>query len=282
MVKHSTIILIASLLIGLIAVLLVYGRFVEPDMVQIKTVHVKTDFIYSALKGKKIIHLADLHLSKLGKAEEKILNTIKQIDPDLIFLTGDYIKWKGDIKPALRFLTRLKAKEGVFAVMGDYDYSTSRTSCLFCHEKGKAQLTKQHNVIMLRNSSHQIKINGQIIEIAGLDEGYDDSEALNKYDNKHDKTENNKSLKLVLSHSPLNFDEFSSKDKILMFAGDTHGGQVKLPLWLFKLLGYKKNIKYNYGLFNKGNKTMYVTRGTGTSHFKFRLFCPPEIAVFEF
>jgi uncharacterized protein len=282
MVKHSTIILIASLLIGLIAVLFVYGRFVEPDMVQIKTVHVKTDFIYSALKGKKIIHLADLHLSKFGKAEEKILNTIKQINPDLIFLTGDYIKWKGDIKPALRFLSRLKAKDGIFAVMGDYDYSNSRTSCLFCHEKGKTQLTKQHNVIMLRNSSHQIKINGQIIEIAGLDEGYDDSETLNKYDNKHDKTENNKSLKLVLSHTPLNFDEFSSKDKILMFAGDTHGGQVKLPLWLFKLMGYKKNVKYNYGLFNKGNKTMYVTRGTGTSHFKFRLFCPPEIAVFEF
>ena len=77
-------------------------------------------------------------------------------------------------------------------------------------------------------------------------------------------------------------DKFSDKDKIFMFAGDTHGGQVKFPLWLFKLQGYKKNVKYNYGVFKKGNKTMYVTRGTGTSHFKFRLFCPPEIAVFEF
>ena len=280
--KYSIFILIAILTLSVGTALFVYGRFIEPDMVQVKTIHIKTDFINNALKGKKIIHLADLHLSKFGKAEEKILSTIEKINPDLIFLTGDYIKWKGDIEPALRFLSLLKAKDGVFAVMGDYDYSNSRTSCLFCHEKGKTQLTKQHNVIMIRNSSHQIKINGQVIEIAGLDEGYDDSETLNKYDNKHDKTENNKSLKLVLSHTPLNFDEFSSKDKILMFAGDTHGGQVKLPLWLFKLLGYKKNVKYNYGLFKSENKTMYVTRGTGTSHFKFRLFCPPEIAVFEF
>jgi predicted MPP superfamily phosphohydrolase len=80
------------LIISLIAILLVYGRFIEPDRVQIRTIDIKTDFINKALKGRKIIHLSDLHLSKFGKAERKILNTINQINPDLIFLTGDYIK----------------------------------------------------------------------------------------------------------------------------------------------------------------------------------------------
>jgi len=267
-----------SLFIGLIAVILVYGRFIEPEKFQTKIIQIKSDSINSALKGIKIVHLSDLHLSKFGKAEEKILNTIERCNPDLIFLTGDYIKWKGDIKPALKFLSRLKARLGVFAVMGDYDYSNSRTSCLFCHEKGKTQLTQQHNVIMLRNSSKKITINSQTIDIKGVDEGYDD---LNRFgeDNKMGKSN---SLKLILSHSPLSFDEFSKNDNILMFAGDTHGGQVKIPLWIFKLLGYEKNVKYNYGLFHNGNKIMYVTQGIGTSHFKFRLFCPPEIAVFEF
>ncbi len=270
--------LLISLFIGLIAVVLVYGSFIEPDKVQTKTIQIKTDFINSALKGIKIVHLADLHLSKFGKAEEKLLNTIEKSNPDLIFLTGDYIKWGGDIKPALNFLSRLKARLGVFAVMGDYDYSNSRTSCLFCHEKGKTQLTQQHNVIMLRNSSRKIMINDQAIEIAGVDKGYDE---LNRFKGDN-KIENYSSLKLILSHSPLTFDEFSNYDNILMFAGDTHGGQIKVPLWVFRLLGYEKNVKYNYGLFNRGNKTMYVTRGIGTSHFKFRLFCPPEIAVFKF
>jgi predicted MPP superfamily phosphohydrolase len=269
--------MVKYLIISLIAGVLVYGRFVEPDMVQIRTIDIKTDFINKALKGRKIVHLSDLHLSKFGKAEIKILKTIDQINPDLIFLTGDYIKWKGDIKPALNFLSRLKAKHGVFAVMGDYDYSNSRTSCLFCHEKGTKESTKQHNIIMLRNSSYKININNYIIEIAGLDEGYDDS----RFSQENYKLDNN-SLLLVLSHTPLAFDKFSDRDKIFMFAGDTHGGQVKFPVWLFKLLGYKKNVMYNYGLFHKGNKTMYVTRGTGTSHFKFRFLCPPEIAVFEF
>jgi uncharacterized protein len=285
--------LMSAFIILLLAALFIYGRLIEPDKIQIQTIHVKSDPINTALKGKKIVHISDLHLSKFGKREIKILETIEHINPDLIFLTGDYIKWQGNINPALKFLSSLKAEYGVFAVMGDYDYSNSRASCLFCHERGKTQFTKQHKVIMLRNSSREITLNDQNIEIAGMDEGYDDSfifknsvfedsVAENNIMEKHEKFEDNNSLKLVLSHSPLAFDQFSDKDNILMFAGDTHGGQVKLPLWLFKILGYKKNVKYNYGLFKNGNKTMYVTRGTGTSHFKFRLFCPPEIAVFEF
>ena len=131
---------------------------------------------------------------------------------------------------------------------------------------------------MLRNSSHKITIDGQDIKIVGIDEGYDDGDEFKVKDD----IEKGKSLELVLSHSPLAFDIFSRKDRIFMFTGDTHGGQVKLPVWLFKLFGYEKNVQYNYGLFQKGDKTMYVTRGTGTSHFRFRLFCPPEIAVIRF
>ncbi|MCK5682750.1 metallophosphoesterase [bacterium] len=247
-------------------------------MVQVRKINIEAGFIKDVLKGKTVVHLSDLHLSGLGEKEEEILNKIEQINPDLILLTGDYIKWSGDIAPVLKFFSRLKAKIGVFAVMGDYDYSNSRTSCLFCHEKGKARLTSKHNVIMLANSSHKIKINDQVIEITGIDRGYDEQLAFKANAKANEKN----ILRLVLSHSPLSFDDLDSKDKILMFAGDTHGGQVKLPLWVFKLFGYDKNVKYNYGLFYQENKTMYVTRGTGTSHFKFRLFCPPEIAVFEF
>lgn len=257
---------------GIIFVILfVYGRFMEPNIIKISEITINNDSINPALKGKKIVHLSDLHLSGFGKFEIDLLNLINEINPDLIFLTGDYIKWNGDIKPALKFLSGLKAKYGVFAVMGDYDYSDSRNNCLFCHEKGSA-----HNLTMLRNSSQKINIEGKVIRLAGLDEGCDDDfEKLDIFEDKN-------SYLLVLSHSPLAFDKFSNEDKIFMFAGDTHGGQVKLPLWVFRLFGYEKNVKYNYGLFRKGNKIMYVTRGIGTSHFKFRLFCPPEIAVIQF
>jgi len=263
---------------SLLLVLLVYGRYIEPVTIKIREIKIKTDFIDKALKDKIIIHLSDLHISSFGRVETKVLNTINQVNPDLIFLTGDYMEWKGDTAPALQFLSKLKAKYGVFAVMGDYDYSDSKNSCLFCHQNGTGKPTNAHSVQMLRNSSQKITIGNQTLKVVGIDKGYDDLNGGFKIQDSADQ----EMISLVLSHSPLAFDKFSDKDKIFIFSGDTHGGQVKLPKWVFKFFGYEKNAKYNYGVFRQGNKTMYVTNGIGTSHFRFRLFCQPEIAVFRF
>ncbi len=266
------------LVFSLFIVLFVYGRYIEPNTIKIREIKINNDFIGKALTDKTIVHLSDLHISGFGKVETEVLSIIEGINPDLIFLTGDYVKWKGDTQPALQFFYRLKANSGVFAVMGDYDYSDSKNSCLFCHEKGSGRPTKLHDVTMLRNSSQKILIGSQVVKIAGIDEGYDE---LKEFEDMVDLSDPGLPL-LVLSHSPLIFDKFFDKDKIFMFSGDTHGGQVRLPLWLYKLFGYEKNVKYNYGLFQEGEKTMYVTRGIGTSHFRFRLFCQPEIVVFRF
>jgi uncharacterized protein len=270
--------MIKYIVFSLFLVLFIYGRYMEPNTIKIREININSDVIGNALKNKIIVHISDLHISRFGKVETEVLNIIDQINPDLIFLTGDYMKWKGDTKPALTFLSKLEAKSGVFAVMGDYDYSDSKKSCLFCHEKGSGRPTKQHNVHMLRNFSQNINIGKQVVKIAGMDDGYD---GLNEFIKMEEATDQKEPL-FVLSHSPMVFDKFSTKDNVFMFSGDTHGGQVRLPNWLFEIMGYKKNVKYNYGLFQEGKKNMYVTRGIGTSHFRFRLFCPPEVAVFRF
>jgi hypothetical protein len=69
---------------------------------------------------------------------------------------------------------------------------------------------------------------------------------------------------------------------VLMLAGDTHGGQLYLPAWVWRFLGYEKNARYNKGLYHRGDHRLYVSRGLGTSHLPFRLFCRPEITVFIF
>lgn len=260
------------------ALLAIYGWRVEPDRIQVKTVSLPETVLNQALKGKTIVHISDLHLSQFGKKEEKLLALIDMIQPDFIFLTGDYIQWNGDITPAITFLSKLEAASGVFAVMGDYDYSDSRQSCLFCHEKDTGSPTRQHQVTMLKNSSVHLISNGITVAVSGLDIQNKDEETFTPSFNNTEQ----EMIQLVLGHSPLQFDALSNKENILMFSGDTHGGQIRLPAWLFKLFGYEKNTRYNYGLFQQGKKQMYVTRGIGTSHFKFRLFCPPEIAVFKF
>ncbi len=253
-----------------------YGRYIEAEHVSVVTVSAQAHGMGVLPEGKKIVLLADLHLSGFGKREADILQAIDAIEPDLILLGGDYIQWHGAIDGAMTFLSRLSAPDGVYGVMGDYDYSDSRQSCLFCHEKNSGKPTRRHSVTWLRNSAHRLSIDGQDVWIAGIDNAYGGGAA------DLQQAIDSRTPMLVLSHSPLAFDEFSENHPVFMLAGDTHGGQIRLPGWVYRMFGYQKNVDYNYGLFHRGDKTLYVTRGTGTSHVKFRLFCPPEIVEIQF
>lgn len=261
----------------ILCLVFVYGYV---DTFRLHTSHVMfTDTAFSpSLRGKTLLHLSDLHIGRTGFMENNILKKIGELKPDLIVLTGDYITWNGPADDALSFLSKLSAPLGVYAVMGDYDYSVSRQSCLFCHQPGSGKPSTAHGVRMLKNEATSVRVGGHQLTVAGLDDTDHDSDLTGFFN----RLSSGKNPVLVLSHNPLRFDEFTFDAPMLMLAGDTHGGQLPLPTMIWKLLGYEKNARYNSGLYRKGQKTLYVSRGTGTSHVPFRLFCPPEIVVYHF
>lgn len=228
-----------------------------------------------------IAQLSDIHLVKNTEIGKEMLAAVRALKTDLIVLTGDYVTWNGDYDAAITFLAGLNAPDGVYAVMGDYDYSNSRKSCLFCHEKGSGRPTKRHNVKFLRNTCATVKAGGNPLRICGLDGRAGNNSVVSDLSNIKKSLGTNETV-IVLSHDPLAFEWFSKEDDILVLAGDTHGGQVPLPSWFWKMLGYEKNAKYEQGWFGTGKKRMYVNRGIGTSHIPIRLFRPPEITVFHF
>ena len=263
---------------GILSIGFLYGVLIEPCQVKVRQVRIKNSGLSKVLTGKTALHVSDLHLTGIGEREEKILAIIKRLQPDLIFLTGDYVTWNGDYGPALTLFSRLKARNGVWAVMGDYDYSCSRKSCLFCHERGSGSFVKGHDVRFLRNRVERICLKDGSVWLGGIDPGAE-------FDfSNHEKVSlpEGKTPAIILSHSPLIFDCIDQDQDVLILAGDTHGGQICLPPWLWNVLGYKKCSLYRYGLFQKGRKMMYVSSGIGTSHVPIRLFQPPEVVVFHF
>ena len=269
---------IAAGIIFIIASLFIYGIFIEPYQLEIHHVRIHDPFLANILGNKTIVQLSDLHIKTIGKREKEILKILDTLHPDIIFLTGDYVKWKGNYDAAFTFLSRLKAKVGIWGVFGDYDFSRSRLSCLFCHREGTSNFTKLHQVHFLRNSSETVYLSEGSLMISGI-ESYDEDEPAPA---QKLKILTRKEPAIILSHSPLLFSLFEKDQNILMLAGDTHGGQVPLPAWFLKMAGYDKNILYSQGLFEEGNKKMFVSRGIGTSHIPIRLFREPEIVVFHF
>jgi uncharacterized protein len=256
----------------------IYGTYVEPSKLEVHHVRINDYKIGQMLRGKVILQVSDIHLRAIGANETRLLKTIETLHPDLVFLTGDYIRWNGNYEVALDFLAKVKAKDGAWAVMGDYDYSNSRKSCLFCHNPGSGKPTKQHNVKFLRNSFEKINTPTGSAWIGGADREAD-REFFNEKNLPFSKE---KSPIIILSHSPLIFDLINDNQNVLVLAGDTHGGQIPLPSWLWRLLGYEKNARYEQGWFERGKKKMHVSRGVGTSHFPIRFFRRPEITVLHF
>ncbi len=262
--------------------LLGYGFLYEPASLRLTRVTIDNAALARVLAGKTVLQISDLHLGGAQTPVQKLLAFIKELQPDLILLTGDYVQWFGDrqtYEATVDLLGRLEAPLGIYAVLGDADYGNSRYSCLFCHDSETNPARQAgHRVQFLKNSREIVETTTGRLVIWGITEEPDaqDEEAriLPSLDPELPA--------LVLAHTSETYARFPPTADILFLAGDTHGGQLYLPRPLWPLLRMLPDPTHLHGLFSEGRKNLYVSSGVGSSHLPFRLGRPPELVVFRF
>ncbi len=276
--KRQLLIVIISAILIIVAL---YGFFIEPNQIRLKTVKIHNKAMASTFKGLKIIQLSDLHIGENISISTKLtLEILNEIQPDIILLTGDYVKWNGNEQVydnTINFLSQLSAPLGIYAVMGDADYSNSRRSCRFCHEEGSTLPPSQHQVKFLRDAKVVLKTNEAQFSIIGIETRSGQTSGLNTIQRML--TDN---PAIVLSHCSLAYDQINEGNNVLVLSGDTHGGQIFLPEFIWRIIKRKPDTEHKYGLYQDKNKSLYVTSGIGTSDIQFRLGVPPEVVLFEF
>ena len=267
-------------LLLLLAVLL-YALFVEPAWLRVRSLRIPNPAFARVLGGRRAVFLSDIHIGAASPAViRKTLARIREIRPDLILLGGDYVDWEGGgaaYREALAFLAGLEAPLGVYAVLGDADEVDPRRSCLFCHEEGSAKPTRAHGVRILRNRAETIRLPGGPLRIVGLKAPTRTGGARIPAGLLEDD-----GPAIVLSPTSMPYNGLPADRDLLVLAGDTHGGQVRLPAAFWRLSGRKPDPEHMYGLFRNGRKTLYVTSGVGTSRPHLRLGRRPEIVLLEF
>ncbi len=80
-----------------------------------------------AFDGFRIVQLSDIHHSPFTSVHqiERAVETANSLQPDMIALTGDYVsKERRYAAPCAELLGTLKARHGVFAVLGNHDHWT--------------------------------------------------------------------------------------------------------------------------------------------------------------
>ncbi len=228
---------------------------------------VAVPFLPEALRGLRVAHLTDFHRSPQTSDDflRTAVATANEARPDLILLTGDYVsKNPADIAPVMRILAPLTAPLGVFAILGNHDYSADGPAV-------ERQLTELGFTVLLNRSV--LLPNG--LRLVGLD---DDRFKRTNVTEAFEFVKPEEPM-LVLAHNPALVDWLRYKDCIV-FSGHTHGGQVRVPVLTKREIRRIGARHYERGWYTVGKAKIYVNRGLGQVGIRLRLFCPPELALF--
>jgi uncharacterized protein len=223
-----------------------------------------------ALDGFRIVQLSDIHHSRFTSREiiERAVRTASGLQPDIIALTGDYIsKDRQYAAPCAELLGRLRARHGVFAVLGNHDHWTDAALI--------TDLFRAEGMTVLVNQGMRFEKNGAAFWLAGVDDtmvGLEDL-SLALAGSRADE------MKLLLAHNPIVLRRAARAGVDLVLSGHTHGGQVSLRQE--RNASVKPRRRVVKGLVREGETQIYVTRGLGTVVLPVRFGCPPEVSLLE-
>lgn len=275
--RKKIILYIFGATILLAVVLLLWGFVIEPNRIVINEVTIALPNLPVEMDKLKIVAISDVHGGSSFMSESKIQKVVEIANaqqPDLIVLLGDFVSQqrsnrdllKMDSETIAKNLKGLKAKYGVYAVLGNHDW-------WFNGNKVRQDL-EANGIRVLENDVALITVKGQIFWLWGIPDFWtrfmDFAPAMKKMDKP--------APIIAITHNPDVFPALPDRVSLLI-AGHTHGGQVNIPFIGSPIVPSRYGQRYAKGHIVENDKHLFVTTGVGTSGLPVRFRVPPEIVV---
>ncbi len=233
-------------------------------------VTVRSDQISSPVT---IVQLSDLHGYSFGEDNKYLIERIKEANPDFIVATGDMFT-AGDADGqdvAVELLGRLAKMYPVYSVNGEHDND----------DRYEKRLTEA-GVDVLEYEWRNITVGSTVLRLYGITNVYYSPtfDLTNEFDL-------DQGYFNILAAHIANFQPFAEFGMDLSLCGDTHGGQVRLPVagcvyngseWFPEIEG-EGDVIYQKGLYEKNGAKLFVSSGLGSYPIPLRFWNRPEVAV---
>lgn len=287
---------------GLLTFLMMWwGVFETRHEIEVNRVDVVSDRLPSGFNGYTIAQFSDSHVGTWGQDTVFISNLVDSINalhPDLIVFTGDIVnRQTSELKPFLKVLSRLHAKDGVISVLGNHDYGD------YMNWKSDAERDANNDLLakwernmgwkLLNNRSLFIRQGNDSIAIIGVENwgeppfrqyGNLKGAYPSPGDTLHSLTDSE--FKILLSHNPEHWNrEVSKSTNIdLTLSGHTHAMQFMLKFGRRKWSPSQYRYPQWAGMYDRltpfGNTShLYVNIGNGEVAMPFRIGAVPEITL---
>jgi len=250
-----------------------------------------------SFNGLRIVQISDAHLgSFLDNSFEEVdaaLKRINDLNPDVIFFTGDLVNNLADeAEPWVNYFQQLHAPLGKFSILGNHDYAEyvydpndpDNAQILANNMKQLESVHERMGFRLLKNETVELEKLGERISLIGIENwGKGRFSKHGKLDVAMTNMPRN-SFNMLLSHDPSHWEAqvLGQQNIDVTFSGHTHGAQfgIEAPMLHIKAspspwFGYKRW----GGLYQEGSQYLYVNRGFGYLGFPGRVGMPPEITL---
>jgi predicted MPP superfamily phosphohydrolase len=254
------------------------GFFVEPHRPVPEHIDIYLTRLPEACEGFRIAQITDIHFGPYMDTPglERAVRLAEDFQPDLVALTGDFVshplyqrnglEGARNAEPCADVFARWKGAPPMIAVLGNHD-----------HWNNPDMVTgslRDRGIVVLRNASHVIEREKQLLWIAGTDDALESRADVAQAIAQIPPTDPT----ILLAHEP-DFADHAAKFPVdLQLSGHSHGGQVRLP-GVGPIILPDLARKYHTGLNRVGRLQVFTSHGVGVINPPVRLNCPPKVSL---
>ncbi|MDR2886036.1 MAG: metallophosphoesterase, partial [Rikenellaceae bacterium] len=270
----------AAILAACVFCMMVWGVTGGRSKIRVTRIELTSPVLPEAFDGLRIVEFADLHLGNLVNKERfvnRMVDSINALRPDIVVQCGDIVNiHSGELDDAtMRILSRIKARYGVYSVLGNHDLGFYIPDTTKISPQGSILdlFEKQRRLgwHLLHNQTEYIVNDNDSIAISGINfpsndhthnalyETYAGADLDYCYIGVPDSLYN-----VMLSHTPRLWDEIlACGNPDLTLSGHVHAMQMKLGIG--RCVWSPAEFMYPEwsGLYERDGKYLYVNDGMG-------------------
>ncbi len=237
-----------------------------------------------------MVFLSDLHLTEHGDSNQELIDTVVELNPDLVLAGGDLVTAKEGYATTIaeELVYRLAKRFPVYYALGNHEMRYKMKPERFgdAYECFLRRILAA-GVHLLDDEWEEIYIKGNKLRIYGLSLPLMHFRRFTRHKLPIEEitdrfgTIDNTCYNILLAHHPRFAETYAAWGADLTLSGHVHGGVMRLGKQAVISPDFQLFPKFGYGQHELEEKNLLISGGLGEHSIPFRIFNPKELLYIE-